>query len=542
VLNEALNYLKEGLSVIPVRGPHYSVGITDDERAKSSKTSLISWLPYQKRLPEEDEVRQWFTKWPKANIACITWKISGIAVVDFDSTEAVQTALRLRLLNTPTVKTARGVHAYYKYPSNKIIRNVANEKTKIDIRGEGGIIILPPSLHMSGHRYEWVYKKRLGSMPLMELPDIFLEEGNRRERGSNNYNNLKTLYKGVKQGERNHTLARLCGSWFNDGLTPDECLQMAIVWNMQNEPPMERAEIETTIKSIMRYRKGTKNPERNVFYSGYSIFSMPLFACADSDYAKKNTIRYKISDSHADRIWIVTNNEKHGACNVFDDAVFMAINKIVLDAPLQLKNPVNLGAFESIAKIIKINKPTAEDYRKIKKSIKKLASVFITSIYINKDTEGKNYIESNFRIFDKVVYDAGNKNSKGNYYGNYIWLSDTYLKCINNGYLPTYDLDKYLSLKEGTARALYKLLSVQFQSEKTKYYKTSFANLREYLSLSNNEDKARTQLAKAHAELKRNQIIDDMVWQKGLATYIKPTKKNSATIVDEAKSKMVAER
>ncbi len=33
-----------------------------------------------------------------------------------------------------------------------------------------------------------------------------------------------------------------------------------------------------------------------------------------------------------------------------------------------------------------------------------------------------------------------------------------------------------------------------------------------------------------------------MVWQKGLATYIKPTKKNSATIVDEAKSKMVAER
>ncbi len=375
----------------------------------------------------------------------------------------------------------------------------------------------------------------------MELPDIFLENGDRSKKESNGYNDLKLLYKGVKQGGRNHALARLCGSWLNDGLTPDECLQMAITWNMSNDPPMEMAEIETTINSIMRYRKGTRNPERNVFYSGYSIFSMPLFVCADGDTAKNSTIRYKTSDNHADRIWIVTNNKKHGARNVFDDAVFMAINKIVLDAPLQLKNPVNLGSFENIAKIIKIDKPTAEDYRKIKKSIKKLASVFITSLYINKNTDGKSYIESNFHIFDKVVFEAGNKNGKGNYYGNYIWLSDTYLKCINSGYLPTYDLDEYLSLKDGTARALYKLLSVQFHSEETRIYKTTFANLREYLSLSNNEDKAKAQLAKAHAELKRNRFIDDIVWQKGLVTYLK-RKKTDRAANNITHEKKVAER
>ena len=525
MLNESLKYLTEGLSVIPIRGPHYALGNTKEDRSKSSKSTLISWAQYQKRLPTVEEVKQWFSRWPNANIACITGEISGLVVVDFDSPKAVERAHQLRILNTPTVKTSRGIHAYYKYPLGKKIRNIANEKTKVDIRGEGGIIIMPPSLHMSGHRYEWVLTKRLGSIPLMELPDMFLDEV-RSERPTG-HSNLKPLYRGVQQGGRNHALARLCGSWINDGLTLDECLQMAMAWNVNNEPTMGISEIETIINSIMRYKKSMSNPEKHVFYSGYSIFSMPLCTFSGNDNGGKTTYRYKTSNSQAERVWLVTNSEKYGVCSSFDDAVFMAINKIVLGMPSPLKNPVDIGSFDNITKLIKIEKPTTEDYRAIRTSIKKLASLLITSLYTNKKTESKDHIESNFRIFDKVVFKAEVPDGKNSIYSNYVWLSDTYLKCINNGYLPHVDLDEYLSIEEGIARALYKLLLIHFQSGNN-IYKTSYMKLQEYLGLASN-DAARIQLTKAHAELKKKRIVDDILWENGAVTYVKTKKSHSIT-------------
>lgn len=115
VLSFALRYLELGFSIIPVRGKYYSGG-----NESLSKSPLIKWSEFQHRHPTEEEVRLWFSRYPHANIAVITGAISGIVVVDFDSEEAVRWAKQEGLLNTPLVKTARGLHAYYSHPGGQL--------------------------------------------------------------------------------------------------------------------------------------------------------------------------------------------------------------------------------------------------------------------------------------------------------------------------------------------------------------------------------------------------------------------------------------
>lgn len=202
----ALIYLGKSMAVIPVKGPHYAKGITDEERAKDSKAPLVRWTEFQTKLPSETQVKEWFTKWDQANMAIITGKISGIVVVDFDSNEAVKYAKDKDLLNTPLVQTGRGYHAYFEYPVGRAIKNSVNSALKIDIRGDGGYVVVPPSTHFSMAEYRWVEGHSLGEKVLAILPEVFLREATK---GSDGKAPLKDLYKGVEVGGRNFALARL---------------------------------------------------------------------------------------------------------------------------------------------------------------------------------------------------------------------------------------------------------------------------------------------------------------------------------------------
>jgi hypothetical protein len=58
---------------------------------------------------------------------------------------------------TMAVKTARGFHLYFAYPaSGRIPNSVEKVGFGLDIRGDGGYVLCPPSLHPSGVAYEWL--------------------------------------------------------------------------------------------------------------------------------------------------------------------------------------------------------------------------------------------------------------------------------------------------------------------------------------------------------------------------------------------------
>jgi len=174
VMDIALRYLRSGLSVIPVAGKAYAQDSDD-----SAKRPLIKWTPYQHRRPTEKEIRYWWSRLPQAGVGIVTGKVSGIVVVDFDSEEAIRFAREKGLLDTVVVKTGRGLHAYYRYPENQQVGNSVNIMgMKIDIRGDNGYVIAPPTVHPNGQRYQFLQGRAIGETPLRELPEIFLTAGN----------------------------------------------------------------------------------------------------------------------------------------------------------------------------------------------------------------------------------------------------------------------------------------------------------------------------------------------------------------------------
>lgn len=153
-LEYALEYLSRGWSVIPI----------DPE----GKTPYVEWSRYQVERPSVAEVKGWFS-WDEMNIGVVTGKVSGIVVVDVDASRGgLDTMASLSLQSNYMVRTGGGgIHLYYAYPESvSKVKNTVDIFPGVDIRGDGGYVVAPPSLHQSGVRYEWISYGTNGVSPL----------------------------------------------------------------------------------------------------------------------------------------------------------------------------------------------------------------------------------------------------------------------------------------------------------------------------------------------------------------------------------------
>jgi len=128
---------------------------------------------------DPNQIQTWWLRWPQASIGLVTGAASGTFVVDADNEPARQKLDEFGVLPpTRTVKTARGWHLYFRYPTDGVIRNDAGKLCSgIDIRGEGGYVLAPPSLHPSGVRYELRTED-----PIAPAPEWLLERLRRQLR------------------------------------------------------------------------------------------------------------------------------------------------------------------------------------------------------------------------------------------------------------------------------------------------------------------------------------------------------------------------
>jgi len=243
-LEYARLYVSKGFSVIPLE-------------PKGKRPIVPSWREYQETHPTEEELVKWFGNEDETNIGIVTGKISNIVVVDCDSQIAVEFSKDNHFPKAPSVKTGKpdGYHLYYAYPENREIRNFQkrDDLPDIDLRADGGYVVAPPSIHSTGAQYKWLPRAGL-DIPFAPLPEILLTEK------TDNKTPLRDLYKGVPEGKRNDSLTRLVGSWANDGLSFDECLENAYLWNSKNDPPLPEKEIVKTVSSI--FQKHQKTAEK----------------------------------------------------------------------------------------------------------------------------------------------------------------------------------------------------------------------------------------------------------------------------------------
>jgi hypothetical protein len=125
-------------------------------------------------------VGQWWQRWPQANIGVRTGAAptgAGVVVIDIDPAHGGNDALaqletdHSRLPKTLTAITGGGGrHLWFAHPTTITVPNSAGRLgAGLDVRGDGGYVLVSPSRHLSGGRYRWI------DGPLLPLPGWLLE-------------------------------------------------------------------------------------------------------------------------------------------------------------------------------------------------------------------------------------------------------------------------------------------------------------------------------------------------------------------------------
>ena len=120
---------------------------------KWGQRPAIEWKEYQNRFATGEELSAWDAS--SYNLGVVCGRLSQVIVLDVDSPEAQEFVSKLGLPRTPIAVTPRGKHFYFAYPAVEIRNEVRVAGLKLDVRGEGGFVVAPPSQHESGAFYEW---------------------------------------------------------------------------------------------------------------------------------------------------------------------------------------------------------------------------------------------------------------------------------------------------------------------------------------------------------------------------------------------------
>jgi hypothetical protein len=107
-------------------------------------------------------IRQWWSEAPQANVGIATGPKSGFFVIGPDGQAGIDALAELERQYGPLPPTPRsrtgsgGRHNYFAWPPGRVIKNAANcNGLPIDVRGAGGYVVAPPSLHWTGNSYLW---------------------------------------------------------------------------------------------------------------------------------------------------------------------------------------------------------------------------------------------------------------------------------------------------------------------------------------------------------------------------------------------------
>ncbi len=291
---DALNYAKSGFLVFPLHA-------VKDGKCTCAKADCSSPAKHPRTVHgltqasnDLDYVKSLFGcfTYASANIGVRTGKESNLVVVDIDTAkggrieELYGYVSQETLEKTLRVKTGGGFHLYFAYPPDAEIRNSAdNLGSKIDVRGNGGYVVAPPSMHISGKKYEF-----LNDNKLLPFPQAFVEKLKKDEPRTTNGTERGKSFESESflDGSRNDSLARVAGRLRHAGLSQSELETSLLKINAERcKPPLNETEVLQIARSIARYDVGKQT--KTVFESVKDAANFPsLFTIQDANIWLEN--------------------------------------------------------------------------------------------------------------------------------------------------------------------------------------------------------------------------------------------------------------
>jgi hypothetical protein len=197
----ALKWADRGFPVFPV--------------VPRGKKPLGSLVPHglSDACREQDIIRDWWRREPKANIGIVTG--GGHFVVDLDDAEAISwfanACGRHGAPKTLTVRTSRGYHVFFACGA-EVPTSAGRLAPGVDVRGEGGCVVAAPSIHPSGTVYTIARNLPIAEAPawLVDLalpepvpPPVIVARGEPWDDGRSRIAGIVSLVANARQGERN---------------------------------------------------------------------------------------------------------------------------------------------------------------------------------------------------------------------------------------------------------------------------------------------------------------------------------------------------
>ncbi len=149
----ARTWWKHGYNVVP-------------QNTAGKKYPAVKWKSLQTRRVTEAELANWKNLF-RHGVGFITGEVSNAIVIETDGEDGEKLIAEYERQHGALPKTlticsgsGRGIHRHFRHPGNKV-PTTSNTQIQIDIRGDGGFCILPPSRHKSGG----VYKVIIGCRP-----------------------------------------------------------------------------------------------------------------------------------------------------------------------------------------------------------------------------------------------------------------------------------------------------------------------------------------------------------------------------------------
>jgi KaiC/GvpD/RAD55 family RecA-like ATPase len=198
-----------------------------------------------------EQIGEWWERWPEANIGIATGEASGIIVVDVDGPAGEATLSTLcELPVTPISHTGKGRHIVFARGSLTVRNSAGKLGPQLDVRGEGGYIVAPPSVHPSGHRYAWARDSHPIRCGLAALPQEIVARLSAQTMTRTPASAIPVMGT-IGNGTRNATLTEYAGRLLAMGHGELETVRLLGAVNQtQCRPPLAVEEVEAIVVSI----------------------------------------------------------------------------------------------------------------------------------------------------------------------------------------------------------------------------------------------------------------------------------------------------
>lgn len=271
----ALWYAEHGIPVFPLYEPieggcscgKNTGAVADCDVCRSAGKHPRIASGFKSASAEPKVVAAWWDRWPQANIGIPTGSLTGLIVVDSDPRNGGPAdregliELVGSLPETAEVRTGGdGRHSIFRYGGGAVPKQLFKG---VDLKGEGGYVVAPPSLHESGKRYEWDCSD--GAEAILhpaEAPQWLLAWITERPKGTTSGTPGAAGEAGGKvgAGHRHNHLVSLAGRMRRGGMSL-EAIEAALVVENQSacDPPKPEREVRQIARSMERYAPGDRN-------------------------------------------------------------------------------------------------------------------------------------------------------------------------------------------------------------------------------------------------------------------------------------------